>query len=159
MFFAFHAGHHEQISLPTGLALILDARRPDFVGQLHVDEDAGVVGLGRDFDEAPFDGDDVIAVTLQRPKITDGRAVAMNEAVRDAPRFHRVGVVLHAKGEAVEICAVEKFDVIVRHNLRRNNFNEYEYETTQQEFHKKFNHQVTKTPSFLLLAFLGVFVP
>ena len=49
MFLAFRAGHHKQVALPAGLALILDARRPDCVRRLHVDEHAGVVGLGRDF--------------------------------------------------------------------------------------------------------------
>ena len=55
--FAFRAGHQKQIALPAGLALILDAHRPDLVGRLHVNEDAGVVGLGRDFHETPFDGE------------------------------------------------------------------------------------------------------
>ena len=124
MLLAFDAGHHEQIALPAGLALVLDARRPDIVGQLHMDEHAGVVFFWRDIKKTPFDGDDVIAVTLQRPQITDGRAVAMNEAVGDAPRFHRVGVVSHAKGQAVEIRAVEEFDAVGRRDdiLRGGNF-------------------------------------
>jgi hypothetical protein len=32
----------------------------------------------------------------------------MNDAVGDFPGFHRVGIVSHAKGEAVEVGAVEK---------------------------------------------------
>jgi hypothetical protein len=111
---AFRAHHHEQIALPAGLALVLDAHRPDLVGQLHMDEHAGVVFLGRDIQKAPFDGDDVIAVALFRPQIADGRAGAMDDAVGDAPGLHRVGVVFHAKREAVEIRAVEKFDMAGR---------------------------------------------
>jgi hypothetical protein len=68
MFLAFHAGHHEQIALPAGLALVLDARRPDGVRRLHMDEDTGVVGLGRDLQEAPFDSDDVIAEKVSKRK-------------------------------------------------------------------------------------------
>jgi hypothetical protein len=35
---------------------------------LHVDEDAGVVGLGRDLQEAPFDSDDVVAEKVSKRK-------------------------------------------------------------------------------------------
>ena len=38
----------------------------------------------------------------------------MDDAVGDAPGLHRVGVVFHAKCPAVEIRAVEKFDVAGR---------------------------------------------
>jgi hypothetical protein len=52
----------------------------------------------------------------------------MDNAVGDAPRLHRVGVVSHAKSEAIEIRAVEKFDVVCggdrSFNLRGNNFSE-----------------------------------
>jgi len=58
----------------------------------------------------------------------------MDNAVCDAPRFHRVGVVSHAKSEAIEIRAVEKLYAVCggdrSFNLRGNNFCECE---TKQE--------------------------
>ena len=38
----------------------------------------------------------------------------MFDAVGDFPGLHRVGGVSHAKGEAIEIRAVEKFNVVRR---------------------------------------------
>ena len=107
VFLAFRAGHHEQVALPAGLALVLDAHRPDLVGQLHVDEHPGVVGLGRDFHEAPFNGHHIIAVGLCRAEITGRYAGAMDHAIGDAPGFPRISVVFHAKRPAIKIRAVE----------------------------------------------------
>jgi len=92
------------------LALNLDALRPDFVRRLDVDEDAGVVGLGRDFDKTPFDGEKIIAVDLRGAEVAGRFAGAMNDAVGDAPGVLRVGVVLHAKGPAGKILLVEQRD-------------------------------------------------
>src|ERR1700690_3517645 len=97
-----------------GSALILNASRPDPVGQLHVDEHAGVVGLGRDFHKAPFNAEPVIAVILFGAQIPSRRAGAMNHAVRHAPGQRRVGIGPQAKCPAGEIPAVEQFEMIRR---------------------------------------------
>jgi hypothetical protein len=107
MFFGFRAGHQKQIALPVVSALDLNALRPDFVGQLHVDEHAGVVEFRCHFDEAPDDGEKIIAVNLRRAQVADGLAGAMNDAIRHAPGLERSGIVLHAKSEAGKILAVE----------------------------------------------------
>ena len=84
---------------------------------------ASIIFLRLNFDETPHDGDDVIALALLRPQITNSRAVAMNHAIRHAPRFHRISVVSHAKRPAIEIRAVKKFNMICRRDcfLRGNN--------------------------------------
>ena len=114
MFFRLGAFHQKQITLPVVFALDLNAHGPDVVGQLHVDEHAGVVGLGRDFDEAPDDGEKIIAVNLGGAEVADGFAGAMDDAVGHAPGLQRVGIVLHAKGPAGEILAVEQLDFVFR---------------------------------------------
>jgi hypothetical protein len=110
VFLGFRAGHQKQVALMVVLALDLHAHWPDFVGQLEVDENAGVVGLGRDFDEAPDDGEKIIAEDLRRAEVAGGLAGAMNHAVGHAPGFQRIGMVLHAKSEAGKILAVEQGD-------------------------------------------------
>ena len=107
VFFRLGAFHQKQIALPVVFALNLNAHGPDLVGQLHVDEYAGVVGLGRDFGEAPDDGEKIIAVNLGGTEVADGFAGAMDDAIGHAPGLQRVGVVLHAKSPAGEIPAVE----------------------------------------------------
>ena len=106
--FGFGTGHEKDVTLPRVFALHLHALRPDLVGRLDVDEDAAVVGLGRDFDEAPFDGEKIIAANLRGAEVAGGLAGAMDEAIRDAPRLRGVGVVFHGEGEAGEIFAVEQ---------------------------------------------------
>ena len=106
----FRTFHQKQIALMAVLALHLDAHRPNFVGRLDVDKDTGVIGLGRNFDEAPDDGEKIIAVNLRSTEVADGFAGAMNDAVGDVPGFEQVSVVLHAKRPAGKILLVEERD-------------------------------------------------
>ena len=106
--FGFGAGHEKDVALARVFALHLHALRPDLVGRLDVDEDAAVVGLGRDFHKAPFDGEEIVAVNLRAAEVAGGFAGAMDEAIRDAPRLRGVGVVFHEESEAGEILAIEQ---------------------------------------------------
>jgi len=111
--FAFGAGHDEEVALMVVLALDLDAGGPDFIGRLHVDEDAGVVEFGGDFDEAPGDGEFVVGITRQRAEIADGLAGAMDDAVGDGPGGRGIAIGTHAGGPIGEVVAIEKFYVAV----------------------------------------------
>ena len=120
MFLAFRTGHDEQIALPSGLALVLDAPGPDFVRRLNINEHAGVVGLRCHFQKAPFDGENVIAIIFCGADVPGRFAGAMNEAVGDGPGHQWVGMIIHAKGPTIKIPAVEKLDAMSRrdHFLR-----------------------------------------
>ena len=106
----FRAFHQKDVALMIVPALHLHALRPDFIGRLDVDEDAGVVGLGRDFDEAPADGEEIIAVNLRGAEVAGRRAGAVDDPVRDAPGLERIGVGLGDKRPAGEIFLVEQRD-------------------------------------------------
>ena len=108
VFSGFGTGHEKDVALPRVFALHLHALRPDLVGRLDVDEDAAVVGLGRDSHKAPFYGEKIVAVNLRAAEVADRFAGAMDEAVGDGPRLRGVGVVFHEEGEAGEIFAVEQ---------------------------------------------------
>ena len=102
------------------LALDFDAGRKNFIWRVDVEENAAVVRLGRDFHEAPFDGQFVIAMTFFRPRITEGLARTMNDFIRDRPGQLRLRIAAHEKCPAGKIFSVEQLDVTGRNNrLRR----------------------------------------
>ena len=82
---AINAAPEPEITLMGVHALTLDAPRPDIVGQMHVNEYAGVAGL----EEAPLDGADIIAVNIFRAHKAIRPAGAMDDAIRDAPGLFR----------------------------------------------------------------------
>lgn len=114
MFLGFRAHHQKQIALIFVLALHLDAGRPNVVRRLEVEKHAGVVKLWRDFAEAPFDREGVVAVLFFAADVTSRLARAMDDAVGHGPGLQWIGVLGHAESPAGEILAIEEFDVLER---------------------------------------------
>jgi hypothetical protein len=164
---AFRAAPKPEIALMIMHSLALDGISPDQIRRragiaiLHENADAGVDGFGHRRRETPFDGDDVIAVIFFRAQIAVRFAGAFEQAVGDAPRFHRVGVAALVKCPTGEIFAIEKFDAFGL--LRIHGQDKHQCKANGRDgFHsRKFNHQVTKTQSIFnrKLYQLGGFVP
>lgn len=114
------AALHPKITLMIVHSLALDAIGPDLVCRcvrsavLHENADAGVNGFGHICRETPFNGDFEIGIFFLRAHITCRFAGALDEAIGNAPRFHRVGVAALKKRPAGKIFAIEKLGVAGR---------------------------------------------
>jgi len=117
--FALGTGHDEEVALMVVLALDLDAGRPDFIGRLHVDEDAGVIELGGYLHKTPDDEEFVIGIAGEGAEVAGGLAGTMDDAVGDGPGAGGIAIGAHASGPIGDIVTVEKLDVLVRDDDRR----------------------------------------
>ena len=105
---AGRAAHQDEVALALIPALILDALGPDLVRPLHMDENAGVVGLGRDFHEPPFRHELVVAEIFIGADVTEWLAGAVDDAIGYGKGICRSRVASQKKCPAGKILAVKK---------------------------------------------------